>query len=84
VKTFGSHMERVGRSLRQTVEHFNRSVGSLEGRVLPSARRLETLGAAPDGAELETMEPVEAEPRILQAPELTGPAVDTDAEKNPV
>lgn len=79
VKTFGSHMERVGRSLRQTVEHFNRSVGSLEGRVLPSARRLEALGAAPDGAELETMEPVESEPRVLQAPELTGPAEDADA-----
>lgn len=81
VKTFGSHMERVGRSLRQTVEHFNRSVGSLEGRVLPSARRLETLGAAPDGAELEAMEPVEAEPRILQAPELAGSVEDPDAEK---
>ena len=44
VKTFGSHMERVSRSLRQTMEHFNRSVGSLEGRVLPSARRLEAPG----------------------------------------
>ncbi|MYE02501.1 MAG: DNA recombination protein RmuC [Alphaproteobacteria bacterium] len=83
VKTFGGHMERVGRSLRQTVEHFNRSVGSLEGRVLPSARRLETLGAAPDGAELEPMEPVEAEPRVLQSPELADAAGEPDAGKDP-
>ncbi len=70
LKAFGDHMERIGRSLRQTVEHFNRSVGSLEGRVLPSARRLEALGAAPDGAELETMEPIQAEPSNLHASDL--------------
>ena len=68
VTTFGNHMERVGRSLRQTVEHFNRSVGSLEGRVLPSARRLEALGAAPEGEELAAPTPVDAEPRGVQAP----------------
>ena len=81
VKTFGSHMERVSRSLRQTMEHFNRSVGSLEGRVLPSARRLEALGAAPEGEELTAPPPVETEPRGLQAAELTGPANEPGAEK---
>ncbi len=83
VKTFGSHMERVSRSLRQTVEHFNRSVGSLEGRVLPSARRLEALGAAPEGEELTAPPPVETEPRSLQAAELIGAAEEASAEKEP-
>ena len=68
VTTFGGHLERVGRSLRQTVENFNRSVGTLEGRVLPSARRLEALGAAPEGEELAAPPPVDAEPRGVQAP----------------
>ncbi len=83
VKTFGSHMERVSRSLRQTMEHFNRSVGSLEGRVLPSARRLEALGAAPEGEELTAPPPVETEPRGLQAAELVGPAEESGAQKDP-
>ena len=77
VTTFGSHMERVGRSLRQTVENFNRSVGSLESRVLPSARRLEALGAAPDGEELAAPPSVETEPRGLQAPDGNGPGRPT-------
>lgn len=81
VKTFASHMERVSRSLRQTMEHFNRSVGSLEGRVLPSARRLEALGAAPEGEELAAPPPVETEPRSLQAAELIGPVEEASAEK---
>ncbi len=78
VRVFGGHMAGLGQSLKQAVERYNRSVGSLEGRVLPSARRLEALGAAPDGAELEPMQPVEAEPRVLQAPELTGPAEEAE------
>ena len=78
VRVFGGHMAGLGQSLKQAVERYNRSVGSLEGRVLPSARRLEALGAAPDGAELEPMQPVETEPRVLQASELTGPAEEAE------
>lgn len=74
VRVFGGHMAGMGQSLKQAVERYNRSVGSLEGRVLPSARRLEALGAAPDGAELPAPEPVETEPRGLQASDPIGPA----------
>jgi DNA recombination protein RmuC len=59
--TFADHLGRVGRSLRSSVDAYNRAVGSLEGRVLPSARKFE--GAA--------LDPVDEEPRPLTAPELT-------------
>ena len=71
VKTFGEHMERLGKSLRQTVAHYNRGVGSLEGRVLPAARKFEALGVAPAGATIPEAPRVEREPRDLQAPEFT-------------
>lgn len=67
---FGGHMGDLGKSLRQAVDRFNKSVGSLERRVLPCARRFESLGAAPDGASIAPTEPVELEPRSLQSSEL--------------
>jgi DNA recombination protein RmuC len=68
----GSHLGRVGRSLSQSVDAYNRAIGSLEARLLPAARRFEELGAAPDGAELPELEKVEALPRPMVAPELAG------------
>ena len=68
----GSHLGRVGKNLAQSVDAYNRTIGSLEARVLPAARRFEELGAAPDQAELPELEPVEALPRPLLAPELAG------------
>lgn len=48
--TLGGHLARLGSSLDSAVEQFNRTIGSLESRVLVSARRLATLGVvdAPD------------------------------------
>ncbi len=44
VGVFSEHVARLGKSLGNSVDHFNRSVGSLERQVLPSARRLTELG----------------------------------------
>ncbi len=71
IKTFGEHMERVGKALRQAVEHYNRAVGSLEARVLPAARRFEQLRVAPANSEIPAVSQVELEPRALQASEFT-------------
>ena len=38
------HMRRMGSSLDNAVSHYNRFVGSMEGRVLVSSRRLADLG----------------------------------------
>lgn len=66
--TLGDHATRMGRSLQRSVEDYNRLVGSLESRVLVSARRMHELGLATDG--LAEVEPVSVAPRPLTAPEL--------------
>ena len=79
IKTFGTHMDDLGRSLRQAVVRYNKGVGSLEGRVLPAARRFELLGAAPAGAEIPEVNRVEIEARELHAPEFSGREETADA-----
>ncbi|MFD0885280.1 DNA recombination protein RmuC [Streptosporangium algeriense] len=66
--TLGQHMETMGRSLGRAVEAYNRTVGSLESRVLVSARKLNDLGLV-DG-ELGGPGSVENLPRALTSPEL--------------
>jgi DNA recombination protein RmuC len=73
VKVFGEHMAGVGNSLRKAVEKYNSAVGSLEGRVLPAARRFEALGVTPAGMSIKEVRPIELEPREVQAAELVAP-----------
>jgi DNA recombination protein RmuC len=68
LKTFLSHFESVGSCLRRAVESYNRAAGSMESRLLPSARKFKELGAA-TGEEIEELEPVDEVPRTLAAPE---------------
>jgi len=63
--TMSEHFSRVGSSLKSAVENYNRTVASLEGRVLVSARRFRELKAADADKELESPEPVEVLPRFL-------------------
>ena len=70
IGTFGRHLGALGKSLRQTVEHYNKGVGSLESRVLPAARKFEELGVAPTASSIPTLEPIELDPREAQAEEL--------------
>jgi DNA recombination protein RmuC len=64
----GKHMDHLGRALTNSVSTYNKTVGSLESRVLVSARRLNQLGVVE--AELEPPQPVEETIRALSAPEL--------------
>jgi DNA recombination protein RmuC len=64
----GRHLERVGKSLTTAVASYNQAVGSLETRVLVSARKLSALGVV--DAELRAPEPVSETARPLAAPEL--------------
>jgi DNA recombination protein RmuC len=68
IRTFVAHFEGVGSALHRSIENYNKAVGSLESRVLPSARRFKELGAAP-GDEITHVEPVDETPRALAAPE---------------
>jgi DNA recombination protein RmuC len=64
----GRHVDRLGRSLTSAVGAYNQAVGSLESRVLVSARRLAELGIV-DG-ELPAPGAVTDTARPLSAPEL--------------
>jgi DNA recombination protein RmuC len=79
--TMTEHFAKVGRGLETAVRSYNETVGSLETRVLPSARKFKEHGIAPAG-ELAPLNVVDRSIRPvnaveLQAPEL--PAADADA-----
>jgi DNA recombination protein RmuC len=69
LSVLGEHVDDVGAHLGKAVGAYNRAVGSLESRVLVSARRFKDLGAAP-GAEIAVLEPLDITPRELRAGEL--------------
>jgi DNA recombination protein RmuC len=62
------HLERVGKSLTSAVGSYNQAVGTLETRVLVSARKLAALGVV--DAELTAPASVSETARVLSAPEL--------------
>lgn len=73
---FAGHLEKVGRALGQSVDSYNRAVGSLESRVLASARKFEALGAVNSEARITAGAGVEARPRGIAAQELLAAADD--------
>ena len=74
--TLTDHFAKVGRGLETAVKSYNEAVGSLEQRVLPSARKFKEHGISP-AAELAPLNVVDRGVRPVSAPEL--PAADADA-----
>jgi len=68
LKTFLGHFQSLGSCLERAVDSYNKAVGSMESRVLVSARKFKELGAA-TGEEIPALEPVDEAPRALAAPE---------------
>jgi DNA recombination protein RmuC len=76
----GRHVDRLGRALTSAVTTYNQAVGSLESRVLVTARKLNELSVV-DG-ELEPLVPVEETARALSAPELlAGAPAEIEADR---
>ena len=71
IRVMAVHFEDVARGLMKSVEAYNKAVGSLESRVLVTARRLKDKGiSAPE--ELPELETIDHTARALGAPELIG------------
>jgi DNA recombination protein RmuC len=73
----GAHLDKLGRSLKGAVEAYNSAVGSIETRVLVTARQFEDIGVTRQA--LPPVRPVTQTPRPLTAAEL----LDAVAEARP-
>jgi DNA recombination protein RmuC len=72
------HFSKLGRSLGNAVENYNNAIGSLETRVLTTARKFEDLKAAPEAASITNLEPVDQFPRHPQASGAAIPGLPAD------
>ena len=66
--TMGAHLSRLGRAIENAATAYNQTVGSLETRVLVSARRFADLGVVEGG--LEAPAPVDPRLATVGAAEL--------------
>ena len=62
----GDHWSKMGKALERAVEAYNGAVGSLEARVMVSARKFADLKTAPLGVEIAALEPLEKSVRAVQ------------------
>lgn len=88
LRTFTNYFADIGKGLDRALDAYNRGVGSLEARVLVTARKFKERGAIA-GEEIEVVEPVDKSSRALSLdegglfPELVageaGPGDDDDS-----
>lgn len=69
---FGSHFDNLRKGLERAVKSYNSAVGSLEARVLPTARKFPELAVASQ-KQLDALEAVDEVPRAPQSTELAPP-----------
>ncbi|WP_198653439.1 DNA recombination protein RmuC [Actinocorallia populi] len=70
----GGHVDKLGRSLDRSVRDYNAVIGSLEGRVMVSARKFNELKVVEE--QLKPLQTVLRTPRRLSSPELVQAAAD--------
>ncbi|HEY0431721.1 MAG TPA: DNA recombination protein RmuC, partial [Pyrinomonadaceae bacterium] len=68
LRTFTNYFADIGRGLDRALDSYNRGVGSLEARVLVTARKFKERGAIA-GEEIDTLEPIDKLARPLSLDE---------------
>jgi DNA recombination protein RmuC len=76
--TLAGHFDDLRRGLEKAVESYNDAVGSLEKRVLVSARRFRDLKAG-SGEEIQVLESIDQAPRAIVMP-VSGPGPGGEGE----
>lgn len=69
------HFSKLGNSLDNAVDHYNKAIGSYETRVMTTARKFEELKAAPEGVSLPDLEIIDKSTRSL----LSNPNTDSES-----
>lgn len=90
LRTFTNHFADIGRGLDRALESYNKGVGSLEARVLVTARKFKERGAIA-GDDIDTVEPIDKASRTLALDEgglfpdlVAGESLAEDAESMPL
>lgn len=76
ISSFGEHMAKLGKNLGSAVEGYNKAIGSLEQKVIPTLRKFKESHVATNGKELPDTTAIEATPRLMSSPELQTTIVD--------
>jgi DNA recombination protein RmuC len=66
LSTMAEHIVGLGTNLTLSVRKYNAFIGSLEGSVMPQARRFNELEVEGTATEIAALPPVELEPRVLR------------------
>ncbi|HUC04420.1 MAG TPA: DNA recombination protein RmuC [Acidimicrobiales bacterium] len=74
-----THLQKLQRGLMASVTAYNDAVGSLESRVLVTARRFPELGVLHANGDIDELTPIAAQARHLQAIELVGDSSQENA-----
>lgn len=70
--TMAGHFNDAGKSLGKAVDAYNKTVGSLENRVMVTARKFKELGASAGKSEIESLVILDKTTRPLQIEDING------------
>jgi DNA recombination protein RmuC len=77
IRSLAAHFSDLCKGLNRAVEAYNKAAGTMETRVLVTARKFKDLKAA-SNAEIDTAEPIESSAREIRAPEMLPVVLEED------